>query len=93
MASKVVTASITAENSFTDWIELKGIFDISVGGSGWTATVTLQRSFDSGTTKLNVEPFTSATEKYVIAGSKAYYRIGVATGDFGSGTIPVRIQQ
>lgn len=56
MAAKEVTASLVAENTFTDWINPKipcksedahvHFLNISVGGT-WAGTITLQRRFGS----------------------------------------------
>lgn len=96
-----VTASITAENTFTSSIQVIGVdstraFTIVRSGT-FTATITLQRSLDS-----EVGPFSDVSgESYTTAGTKSYndgldntiawYRIGVKTGDFTSGTVEVRL--
>ena len=87
------TASITAQNTFTDSLGLHGSFNISISGT-WSATVTVQRSFDSGTTWLDVESFTANTEQYGFEPEDGVlYRAGVKTGNFTSGTVVLRISQ
>lgn len=85
-----VTASITAENTWSDSIEIKGSFDLSISGT-FVATVTVQRSFDGGSSWSDVDTFTSPTETYGVQPHFANYRVGVATGDFTSGTAVVAL--
>ena len=87
-----VTASITEEDTFSDPLSVRGLFDFSLSGT-WTATVTLQRSFDDGTTWLDVAEYTSNVEEYGTQATGAVkYRFGVKTGDFGSGTVVGRLR-
>ena len=87
------TATITAQNSFTAWVQLRGNGDISVSGiSG--STVTVQRSFDGGTTAKDIEAFTTDFERTVDASEQgAVYRVGVKTGEYGTDTILAEISQ
>lgn len=88
-----VTKTIEAENIFSDWIRLQQDFNFSLSGS-WTATVTLQRSFDKGTTPLDVEEFTENVERVGLDPEDGVlYRFGVKTGNFTSGSIVGRISQ
>ena len=67
---------------------------MSISGTWTSSTVTVQRSFDSGSTWLDVDTFTQNVE---IVGfepeGRVYYRIGVKAGEFGTGTIAVRLSQ
>lgn len=85
---------IGAANVFSDAIQIspaKGtFFNVSVWGT-FVATVTLQRSFDLGTTWLDVATYTSAKEEIRQEPEGALYRIGVKTGAYTSGTVDVRI--
>ena len=64
---------------------------MSVSGT-WVATVTLQRSFDSGSTWLDVKTWTGNAEEALCDPEVGVqYRIGVATGNYTSGTVEVRI--
>ena len=85
-----VTASITAQDSWSDGIDIKGSFDLSISGT-FSATVTVQRSFDGGSTWADVDTFTGPTETYGVQPHYAVYRVGVATGDYTSGTAVVSI--
>ena len=93
--SLMAEATITAENQWTVGINLQGIFNISVGGSGWVATVTFQRSFDNQVTWNDISTFTTSTEDFgtVASESDVYCRLGSKTGEFTSGSIPVRLSQ
>lgn len=90
-AGQNVTAAVTAENTFTDSIFVEGLsrtFSISVTNS-FTATVTLQRSTDDASWE-DVETYTAITVKTFddeLDNQQWYYRIGVKTGDFTSGTV------
>jgi hypothetical protein len=87
--SRVVTRSITAANQFTDAIRLTGLFDLSVAGT-FAATVTVQRSYDNSTWR-DVDVFTSEVEMTGSQGEMAWYRGGVKTGEFTSGTVVVTL--
>lgn len=84
-----VTANITAQNTFTDKLQVIGHFNLSISGT-WSATVTVQRSWD-GTVWLDVDTFTSNYEGVGFEAEEIYYRVGVKTGDFTSGTVALRI--
>lgn len=93
MTVKMVSKSITAENQFSDRLTLRGYFNFSLSGT-WTATVTVQRSFDGGSTWFDVKTFTANTEEYGFEPeSGVLYHFGVKTGAFGSGTIVGRMSQ
>ena len=94
-----VEADVTAENQFTDAIEVTGVdnqrvFTVTRAGT-WTATVTLQRSLES-----EDGPWTDVTT-YTNNGTVtfddgldnqiAWYRIGVKTGDFTSATVELAL--
>lgn len=86
-----VTASITAQNTFTDKIQVIGHFNLSISGT-WAATVTVQRSWD-GTNWFDVDTFTSNYEGVGFDAEEIWYRVGVKTGDFTSGTVVVRLSE
>lgn len=93
-----VTKEITSENDFSETIEVEGsgnrrIFTITRSGT-FTATITLQRSFDEGATFEDVETYTTAGSKSLDDGldnTNVLYRIGVKTGNYTSGTITVSL--
>jgi hypothetical protein len=91
-----VTVSVTAENTFTNAIQVTGTgtdrtITINISNT-FTATVTLQRSFDSATGPwvdvTAVGPWTApVVTSYTDAlnNQTVWYRLGVKTGDFTSG--------
>ncbi|RLB93295.1 MAG: hypothetical protein DRH26_04210 [Deltaproteobacteria bacterium] len=98
---KEVTAAITAENQFTDWIRPKDahyddvenghFLNISIAGT-WSGTVTLQRRFSTSDTARDVEEFTgNAEESLFDHESTVEYRLGIKTGDYTSGTCNARL--
>ena len=96
-----VTASVTAENTFTNAIRVTGvdstrIFTIVRSGT-WSATVTLQRSLDdpdAGPWEDVTTYTTNATITYDdgLDNQIAYYRIGVKTGNYTSGTAVLNLK-
>jgi hypothetical protein len=87
--ARLVTATITAEDEWTPSIKLSGAFDLSISGT-FMATVTVQRSYDNSTWR-DVDTFTNPTEETGFQGEIAYYRVGVKTGDFTSGSASVSL--
>jgi hypothetical protein len=87
--SRIVSASIGAQNTFTDSIKLSGPFDLSISGT-FVGTVTVQRSYDNSSWK-DVDTFTSPTEDYGFQPEIAWYRAGIKTGAYTSGTAVVSL--
>ncbi len=92
----LATKTITAQNQWTDPAQAPcGKFNLSVSGA-FTATVTVQRSFDNGLTWLDAHQLTAPAE---LRGDEpeqshpVWYRAGVKTGDFTSGSIVVRLSR
>lgn len=85
----ITTASITAEDTFTDAVRLEGYFNLSLSGT-WAATVTVQRSIDNATW-VDVDTFTTNSEEVGFEPELMWYRVGVKTGDFTSGTVAIRL--
>ena len=91
----------TPESYFTATVDAAGFrqIDLSIADltadEAFSATVWLQRSFDDGTTWLDVESFTTATEKTVqnpTWGVK--WRLGIkSSDDYVSGVIGLRLSQ
>lgn len=90
---QTVSDSFSAENDFSTHIRVFGTgesrrFAISITGT-FTATVTLQRSFDEGATWQDVTPYTVPTSTTVLDGLDdqiVWYRVGIKLGDYTSGT-------
>lgn len=93
-----VEEDITAENTFSDPIEVTNVgegrrFTITRTGT-WSATVTLQRSIGEVGLWEDVESYTdnaSITYADELDNQVVFYRIGVKTGDFTSGTVELAL--
>jgi hypothetical protein len=81
--------SVAAENTFSDAVQLKGYFNISISGT-FVATVVVQRSIDNVSWH-DVNSFTAPFEGNGFDPEFIYYRIGVKTGGYTSGTVVVRL--
>ena len=83
------SATIEAEDNYTSGLEVDSgeSFLFNVSGT-WDATVTLQRSFNSGATWLDYANVTANTSTEIAeTKDNTFWRCGVATGNFTSGTI------
>ena len=85
----LTTASIIAQNTFSDAVRLEGYFNISLSGT-WVATVTVQRSIDNSTW-VDVKTYTLIAEEVGFEPEFMWYRVGVKTGGYTSGTVVVRL--
>lgn len=87
------TASLGAAGAASSPVYVQGWFNFSVSGT-FSATVSLQRSFDNGTTWVTVQSYTSPTEDVGYEPeSGVCYRAAILAGDYTSGTATVRISQ
>jgi hypothetical protein len=99
MAIASVTASLSAQNTFTNWISptykqnREGFLNGNIRGT-WVGTVTLQSTFDDGVTVDDVD-FWGANERFQVYDVEegVKYRIGIKTGDYTSGTAIVRLSK
>jgi hypothetical protein len=67
----------------------QGFFTVSVSGT-FSATVTLQRSFDGGDSWLDVATYTDATETQLEDHTIGIqYRAGCKNGEYTSGTVNI----
>jgi hypothetical protein len=85
----LATASVNAENTFTTAVRLEGYFNVSISGT-FIATVVAQRSIDN-VTWLDADSWTAPSEEYGFEPELMYWRIGVKTGGYTSGTAVLRI--
>ena len=85
----IASASISAEGTFTDPARLEGYFNVSVSGA-FVGTVSVQRSIDNVNWN-TVNTFQSSFEGTGFDPEFMWYRIGIATGDYTSGTANVRL--
>ena len=79
--------TLSAQNTFTDAVHIIGDFNLSVSGT-FVGTVTVQRSTD-GITWHDVNAFTAPFEGVGYDPMKNYYRAGIKTGDYTSGSAVV----
>ena len=87
----ITTRAIVAANQYTDLVFLTGYFNLSLTGD-WTATVTVQRSFDNGDTWFDVDTWTENTQEYGLEPERdVCYRVGVGAGDFTAGIVNARL--
>jgi hypothetical protein len=89
--SFAVTASISAQNTFTNAIDVQGYFSLSVADLAGGTIATVQRRLNSAGTWRDVEAYTSDIETYGFEPEPVQYRVGVKTGEYGSGTAVVRL--
>jgi hypothetical protein len=87
--STVLNATISAEDTFSDEVQLEGNFNLSVSGT-FSGTLTVQRSRDQ-VNWLDVDTFTEPSEDVGFDPEFNWYRVGCKTGDLASGSIVVRI--
>lgn len=85
----IASGSIAAQNTFTTAVQLEGYFNVSISGT-FSATVTVQRSINNSTW-VDVDSWTAPSEEYGFEPELMWYRIGVKTGGYTSGTAVVRI--
>jgi hypothetical protein len=89
------SANINSANAFTDDVEFdrRRPFNLSVSGT-WAGTVTLQRSFNNGSTWMDVYSTTGNVETVVDnVESGVLWRLGIKSGNFTSGTAVCRLSQ
>jgi hypothetical protein len=78
------TKTISAQNTFTDTIHIVGDFNLSISGT-FVGTVTVQRSTDEVGWR-DVNTFSAPFEGVGYDPVKNYYRAGIKTGDYTSGS-------
>lgn len=81
------TKTISAQNTFTDAVQVIGDFNLSIAGT-FVGTVTVQRSTD-GTTFRDVDTFTTSEEQVGYDPMKNFYRAGFKTGQYTSGSATI----
>jgi hypothetical protein len=93
MGQRLRERTITGENTFTDACGITSYFNISISGT-WEGVVTVQRSFDLGSTWFDVATWTANTQEYGFEPEQGVqYRIGVKAGELTSGSPVLRISQ
>lgn len=96
-----VTLELNSENSFSPWVKIIGAFNVSIQGS-FKAFVTLQRSFDGGVSREDVNSWAFAFSGHdeeiempsnSVSPCVVCYRLGIKTGNYVSGSVTVRLGQ
>ena len=88
----LATATISAQNTWTDPVSIVGYFNFSVIAASGTpgtlggTTVHVQRSTDKSTW-LDVDSFTSSSEEVGFDAELIWYRAGVKTGNYVASVI------
>lgn len=94
MAQGKADASVTAENTGTDWIRTDRSVNITVSGT-FVADITLQMRFvDQGVegSIIEVETYSAAANKVADQNEdEVEFRLFCKTGDFASGTAELRL--
>lgn len=82
-----VSKAVTAENQFTDALEVNKNerVSVSISSTAVSATISLQRRLD-GTNWRTIKTYTANVEETYEADEGCDIRIGVATGSFTSAT-------
>ncbi|HCB1754714.1 TPA: hypothetical protein MYQ19_005505, partial [Klebsiella oxytoca] len=105
-SGQTVASTINGESQFTGYVKVTGIddsrkFTVSIANADtatpWSGTVTLQRSVSEPGAWTDVKTWTGTTSETYDDGldnNTIYYRIGVAAGDWttGSGSVLVQIE-
>ena len=88
-----VSLSVTAENTFSSKFPVEGGRPFKVGiVQGTTDSTVTVREYDvDGTTVIDTQTLTSS--KIIDTADGALYDVGVATGNFGSGTCLITVRQ
>lgn len=89
--STIASKTITAQNTFTDAVQITGWFNLSISGT-FSATVTAQRSTDNANWN-DVDSWTAPIEIVGMEPEVIWYRFGVKTGAYTSGSVVIRVGQ
>lgn len=89
--STIASKTISAQNTFTDAVQINGWFNLSISGT-FVANVVVQRSIDN-TNWMDVNTFTASFEGTGMEPEVMWYRVGIKTGGYTSGSVVVRLGQ
>lgn len=90
-----VTASVTAADDGTDWLQLRGdgnFFDISVSGT-YSGTVTLQRKRpgESASAARDIEDYAATVERVGEMQGHWDVRLYIKAGELSSGSVELEL--
>ena len=82
----IATLTLAAQNTGTDWIDVRAsrLVDVSISG-GTGSTVHLQRSYDGGTTTLDVTAYSADVEEVSRNAAACKMRLFCKTGNYVDG--------
>jgi hypothetical protein len=93
MATQPQIRTLTDKSQFTDAVIMHSYFNVSISGT-WTGTITVQRSFDAGSTWADIKSWTANDEEYGFEPERyIYYRIGIKATSAFTGQATVRLSQ
>ena len=84
-------SALAASDSWTPVALIHGYYNFSVYGT-FGGTITLQRSYDKGTTWLDVDTTSVPVEAVLYGPETLMYRAGFKAGAYSSGTAHVRVR-
>ena len=96
MGLNLVTATCTAQNTFTTWMTVRNRLMLTVSSTAaWVGTVTSQLRFTTtGGTAHDTDTFTAdGVNVGQVPEDECQMRVGIKTGDYTSGKITVRLSQ
>ncbi len=104
MSNKIVTATVDSDETNGTWTdpivpdfrhtEKFGKLNLSISGSSWGGTVTLQRRLPEMSDFEDVDTFTVNTQDTISEIEEgAEYRVGMKNGEYSSGTAYVRLSR
>ena len=88
----VKTATVAAQDTWTDWLSMSQLerASVSIRGNAFTGTVTLQRMLDQSIRDVKTYAGVDAEESYD-ADERCQIRLGVKTGDFAGTSVDLRV--
>jgi hypothetical protein len=90
--AQFVSGAIAASNSFSNWLTVYPGKVICATCGTWVATVTIQMSPD-GSEVFDIYTMTSNETKIIESPCSLYFRVGVYTGNYTSGSFCYRLMQ
>ncbi len=88
-----IAATLSAQNTFTDWVRIAPGQRASISIAGLSdSTVTLQRRMDRDDTPKDYASYTASEEIIYEAGADEEIRAGIKTGAYGTDTVAIRIK-
>ena len=81
--------TLTTGNDWSPKVPIQaGSFNFSISGT-FSATITVQRTFNNGTNWFDVETFTVPGQYIGTEGAGCLYRVGIKSGEYVSGSADI----